>query len=75
MYVQKHNANTTRYNTMCMVMLVIMCALCRIVRRVSGPQSAVQITGLIALKRSNERSRGSTAALPRTCQMLIYIKY
>ncbi|KAL0117260.1 hypothetical protein PUN28_010242 [Cardiocondyla obscurior] len=35
-------------------MLVIMCAPCRIMRDVSGPQSAVQITGLIALKRNNE---------------------
>lgn len=65
MYVQKHNANTTRYNTVCIVMLAIMCALCRIMRRVSGPQSAVQITGLIVLKRNNEHSRGGTAPLSR----------
>lgn len=54
-----------------MLMLVIMCAVCRIMRRVSGPQSAVQITGLIALKRSNERSRG-TAPLPRMPDANLY---
>lgn len=55
----------------CMLMCVIMCALCRIMRRESGLQSTVQITGLIALKRSNERDRGGTAFIVR--QTLIYV--
>lgn len=72
MYVQKHNANTTRYNTVCMVMLVIMCTLCRIMRRVSGLQSTVQITGLIVLKRSNEYSQDGTTHLLRMPDANLY---
>lgn len=43
-------------------------------RRVSGLQSAVQITGLIALKRSNEHGRGG-AALFTVRQTLIYTSH